>query len=147
MRPKSRGRSVWSARSLEGAGLLARGWGGWVGWLRRAPGECAYFCSAFFKREEGSYFRSNSLVSKFMFITNNHASLHLLWKENLVWNQKVFKYYVHYCRIVEYLQLGDWTTNENPLTFPIFPRKFKNRLNTSLIYNLIWIKFKYFKRT
>ena len=33
-----------------------------------------------------------------MFITNNHASFHLWWKQNLVKYQKILKYYVHYCR-------------------------------------------------
>ena len=32
-----------------------------------------------------------------MFITNNHALLHLWWKEILVKFQEVFKYYVHDC--------------------------------------------------
>ena len=32
-----------------------------------------------------------------MFITNNHASFHLRWKENLVKYQKASKYYVHDC--------------------------------------------------
>ena len=32
-----------------------------------------------------------------MFITNNHASLHLWWKEILVKYQKISKYYVHDC--------------------------------------------------
>ena len=31
------------------------------------------------------------------FITNNHTSLHLWWKENLVKYQKVLKHYVHHC--------------------------------------------------
>ena len=33
-----------------------------------------------------------------MFITNNHATFHLWWKENLVKYWKVSKYYVHDCR-------------------------------------------------
>ena len=33
-----------------------------------------------------------------IFITNNHGSFHLWWKENLVKYQKVSKYYVHDCR-------------------------------------------------
>ena len=32
-----------------------------------------------------------------IFITNNHASFHLWWKENLLKYQKVSKYYVHNC--------------------------------------------------
>ena len=32
-----------------------------------------------------------------MFITNNHASFHLWWKENLLNHQKVSKYYEHGC--------------------------------------------------
>ena len=32
-----------------------------------------------------------------MFITGNHASFHLWWKENLVKNQKVSKYYIRGC--------------------------------------------------
>ena len=32
-----------------------------------------------------------------MFITNNHASFHLWWNENLVKYQKVSKYYVYDC--------------------------------------------------
>ena len=32
-----------------------------------------------------------------MFVTNNHASFHLWWKENLVKHQEVSKYYVHDC--------------------------------------------------
>ena len=42
-----------------------------------------------------------------MFITNNHASFHLWWKENLVKYQKVSKYYVHHCRhIMNVMNLG-----------------------------------------
>ena len=32
-----------------------------------------------------------------IFITNNHASFHLWWKENLVKYQKVSEYYVRDC--------------------------------------------------
>ena len=34
-----------------------------------------------------------------MFITNNHTSFHLWWKENLVRHQKVSKYYDHDCSL------------------------------------------------
>ena len=33
----------------------------------------------------------------YQFITNNHASIHLWWKENLLNHQKVSKYYEHDC--------------------------------------------------
>ena len=33
-----------------------------------------------------------------VFVTNNHASFHLWWKENLIKYQKVLKYHVHDCR-------------------------------------------------
>ena len=33
-----------------------------------------------------------------MFTSNNPASFHLWWKENLVKHQKVSKYYQNYCR-------------------------------------------------
>ena len=36
-----------------------------------------------------------------MFITNNHASFHLWWKENLLNYQKVSKYNVHSSHIIE----------------------------------------------
>ena len=42
-----------------------------------------------------------------MFITNNNTSFHLWWKENLVKNQKVFKYYVHDCRTNTHWKVGN----------------------------------------
>ena len=38
-----------------------------------------------------------------MFITNNHDSVHLCWKQNLVKHQKVSKYYVHDCPPIFFL--------------------------------------------
>ena len=34
----------------------------------------------------------------YQYVTNNHASFHLWWKENLLNHQKVSKYYEHDCR-------------------------------------------------
>ena len=41
------------------------------------------------------------------FITNNHASFHLWWKENLFNHQKGSKYYEHDFRLLSYLNLFD----------------------------------------
>ena len=46
----------------------------------------------------------------YQFVTNNHASFYLWWKENLLNRQKVLKYYQHDCRtfnqILLHLLLG-----------------------------------------
>ena len=35
-----------------------------------------------------------------MFITNNHTSFHLLWKENFVKYQKFSRYHAHDCNLL-----------------------------------------------
>ena len=39
-----------------------------------------------------------------MFISNNHASFHLWWKESLLKNQRVSKYYENYRSSFSFLQ-------------------------------------------
>ena len=45
-----------------------------------------------------------------MFITNNYISLHLWWKENLVIQQNISKYYEHSCRI-QFTPVDWWIGN------------------------------------
>ena len=40
---------------------------------------------------------SSATTRIYEFITNNHASFHLVWKENFLNHQKVSKYYEHDC--------------------------------------------------
>ena len=42
--------------------------------------------------------RTREVTRIYQFINNDHASLDLWWKENVVNNQKLTKYYVHNCR-------------------------------------------------
>ena len=47
--------------------------------------------------KSGTRERKPALWHVYHFITNNHASFHFWWKENLLNHQKVWKYYKHNC--------------------------------------------------
>ena len=72
-----------------------------------------------------------------MFITNNHASFHLWWKENLAKHQKASKYYENDCRYLKigklwigksFLKKSTWKINDS-LSAPI---------NDVFLYSAIW---------
>ena len=56
-----------------------------------------------------------------MFITNNHASFHLWWNENLVKHQKVSKCYEHDCSIDKFLDIlmYNWLCNKKQIIFSL----------------------------
>ena len=55
-----------------------------------------YFLISYF--EVLSRLATREAARVYQFITNNHASFHFWWKENLLNHQKVSKYYEHDCR-------------------------------------------------
>ena len=75
-----------------------------------------------------------------MFISNNRASLHLWWKENLEKHQKVSEYYENDCSLKSENDLLDIGKLE---TTPVNLRKLSDAVKMKLLkrlYMLSWLK-------
>ena len=72
----------------------------WGGAWRRAMAVWSFEVFLIFPNFPRSSLLGRSATGIYQFITNNDASFHLWWKENLLNYQKVSKYYEYTCRFV-----------------------------------------------
>ena len=90
------GSSISVFRETTGAGGIPIS--GWA-W-RRAIAVWGFEVFLIFPNFPRSSLLGRSATGIYQFITNNDASFHLWWKENLLNYQKVSKYYEYTCRFV-----------------------------------------------